>query len=303
MEQDQKASSLIDRNIIRGHQENLNNYSGFINTWVDFGATIIELDLKNNKSQDENIIPVLMLRRFLSVLDGISHLVLIGSEEPLKILARSFLEIALNLEFLVGSDSVEKSRALFVYQRFQKMDYYKKNLKRAKENTKNLEKIREIEGYEEQNDEFQKNSIDFLSSEKYNAYYKRILINKGKPWYWIYDTSLNNLFELAQTSKKELFHTVFYKDWSSNTHGTNILQGSMAMDKDGEGAGVNELRIPYEVQSVIVGLYPCLTDTYQAYLKLRLPAYLPALVEWKVHNFPIFKTLLEKQYIIKSRNT
>jgi hypothetical protein len=302
MEQHHKASSLIDRNISRGYQENLNSYSDFINSWVDFGATIIELDLKNNKSQDENIIPVLMLRRFLSVLDGISHLVLIGSEEPLKILARSFLEIALNLEFLVGSDSVEKSRALFVYQRFQKMDYYKRNIKGAKENVKNLEKIKEIEGYEEQNDEFQKNSIDFLSGEKYNYYFKRILKSKGKPWFWIYDSSLNNLYELAKTSKKELFHTVFYKDWSNNTHGTNILHGSIAIDKDGEGAGVNELRIPYEVQSVIVGLYPCLTDTYQAYLRLRLPAYLPALFKWKVHNSPIFKKLLERQYILKPRN-
>lgn len=296
-----ETMGLINRQKEITYTSNLRGYQKIVDGWVDFGESILIMDLKSKKWKDEETIPILMHRKVLTTLDGLSHMILLGSQDPLMIMGRSALETVLSLEYLVSDDTIEKSRAIFVYDRLKKIKDYKNSLqdfsgKGMKDHSKS-----EFLEWQLKFQLFEQNSFEFLSEHRFIKYFNAMERGKNlrNAWYYYYDSSVNGFKSLCKHVGKLEIYSVLYMPWSNFTHGTNFLNEAIANINENE-AGVNEIRIPFNIQSIVSSFFPIILDLYKVYIDHRTPSLKNDFRVWKLNQLEILRKLMATEFIKKS---
>ncbi|WP_234733413.1 DUF5677 domain-containing protein [Tellurirhabdus bombi] len=227
-------------------REALEEYSKILHEMVCMGTHLLEGSLLKTKGVYEEYVAPLLFKRILEIIDSISILVKEGSIRSCEILLRSFVETGFSLEFLLEQNVDYRSKCYVVVDIYSKISRLKKELQQhpdtanANLNYKNnsflyndtpelfdKEKSKELLKYYEEKllepgyDEINKIYLIKCSNKPYSGKVK---------WYYL-DSNVNNLSQLAIQLKKFDMYDLIYRQYSSPTHGDDILNHDLRLSE------------------------------------------------------------------------
>jgi len=100
-----------------------------------------------------------------------------------------------------------------------------------------------------------------------NAEYQRVKkASKGNPyWYSLYGGP-TSIEKLADYLKLTAMYHILYRQWSSSTHGTDIIQGKISRSSTGQ-TEILQLRLPTEAQVLTVLAVSIALELFQLFIR------------------------------------
>jgi hypothetical protein len=257
-------------------------FADLIQETVNFGTHILEWGLGSASGGDETAPIALSVRHILELLDSVSINIRNSSVDPCKLLLRGALESLFGVVYILEADTTRRSMAFMATYANQRLKTYRKFdltseqgkeyrslLKKdrlagdmiisipptlVKTAVANLESLLKKPEYKEANAE----------------YHKQKKAGSGNPyWYSLYDGP-KNIEKLADHLKLSAMYHILYRQWSSASHGTDIIQGKISARSEGQAA-VLQFRLPTDAQvltsiAVTLGL-----ELFQTVIKHYVP--------------------------------
>ena len=248
----------------------LGKFADVIQETVNFGTHVLEWELSSASGGDETIPITLSVRHILELLDTVSVNIRNSCVDPCKLSLRGALESFFGVAYILETDTTRRAMAfmatyanqrLRTYRRFDQTTEQGKEFRNllkkdrlagdmaislppslVKSAIGNLESLLRKPEYKGANAEYQKQKKAGSS----NPY-----------WYSLYGGP-KNIEKLADHLKLSAMYHILYRQWSSATHGTDIIQGKISARAGGQAA-ILQMRLPTEAQvltllAVTIGL-------------------------------------------------
>lgn len=257
-----------------------NHCSNFISEIISFGTHILIWDVDKRRPGKNNNIPTLFLRNILELGDSISILIRKSSIDPSKIILRTLIESIFQLEYMISSNEKERALCYIVTKANRDIKFYNKFI--ASENSsKQLKSHIKKDNSNINFDKYldhptfinAKNSrVKLLQDEELAEFQLEYLrtnkIKKNPNWYTLFNGP-KDLEQLANTLLDNTRYQIFYRKYSENVHGFNLMKGLVEC---GEGkAQVIQIRDFEDTQSVTSDAVTILIKILNFYVNQRLP--------------------------------
>lgn len=299
---------FIPRNLSPDVERILNEFSSWIDEIVNFGSNLVSWDIQNAQGEEEVLPPILFLRNFLEYNDACSILIKHSSTEPCNSLLRTMLENFLCLEYLLEKETQQRSLCFLFWnanlnrQILLSMDGKSGPYLKLEKAFKNDKVFYDQKPFVQSDIELRiANNHKLLNNLKYkpilDEYDKTKKRLKRKPvWYSLYDGP-ENVEKLANRLGFNAFYEILYRQLSSSTHGTSIIQGKISKNPL-YGVDIYQIRMPSNAQTITTMCFNLSIYLFKTYITKRLPGKLLDYTEWINSISHIFKAL-ETRNIIK----
>ncbi|OFX34147.1 MAG: hypothetical protein A2X08_03610 [Bacteroidetes bacterium GWA2_32_17] len=307
------VEDIIPRNLEPDLEKLLIQLSSGIEELVNFGSNLIKWDIEKSTMDNVDLPPILFFRNFIEQIDAISILIKSSSVEPCKNILRTALENMLYLEYLLDKDFYNRSMSFLVWNYINN----NKNLERLNASSEEYKKIEKVFF----NDKIMKNQIPpiltnvdellntgnlIINSTKfqpfkieYEATQKRLKKNNIS-WYSLFNGP-RNIKELAENLKNTVLYDGFFKNYSSATHGTDILQGKLTSSTQ-KDFGIIQIRDPQNAQHITQNCFNFCLIIFPIYIQKRIPIKQTDFNNWYLGIIEFHRQITEKQLIeIKKR--
>lgn len=257
-------------------------YSGFLEEIVNYGSNIMSWE-PIDSFKGEQALPIsLFLRNYLSYVDACSILVKHSSIEPCNGLLRTSFENLLYILYLIDDPTGKKGKSYIIWNAFEKRKLLSKcdgtseeflKLSKGFKSNELLKDekpliLKNIEKHKEKNN-------NLINSDEYSAIVKEYnrtkdkASNKSINWFSMFGGP-SKIRDLAIKLDFEPFYEILYKNWSSSTHGTSVVDGIVTGDQNGI-AQILQIRLPFDAESV-TGLCTNLSVLlFSKYIKAKHP--------------------------------
>jgi hypothetical protein len=269
----------------------LDRFADLVQETVNFGTHVLDWELGSTSGGDETAPITLSLRHILELLDSVSINIRNSCIDPCKLLLRGALESFFGVAYILETDTTRRAMAfmatysnqrLRTYRRFDQTSEqgkeYRNLLKKdrlagdmivsvppslVKSAIANLESLLTKPAYKEANAEYQKQKKS----------------GSGNPYWYSLHGGPKNIEKLADHLKLQAMYHILYRQWSSASHGTDIIQGKISAQSEGQAA-ILQLRLPTDAQvltslAVTIGL-----ELFQAIIKHYVPARMDDYRAW-----------------------
>lgn len=273
----QEVKEILSRN---SQNEELENLSSLLDDAVNFGTHLLNWEIEKNLAIKENFVYQTFFKNILENVDGISILVRFSSIDNTKSLFRVLLENIFSLQYLLEKDSINRARSYIVSTIHKELKFFEKidfNTDAEKEFRAKMQKDRIFKEnpfsfnfpLSEKRQKSFKNFLmlpEFVNTE---AEYQKTLSKKKNPsWYSLYDGP-NDIEQLAKYLNLSALYETFYRVYSENIHGTNILKNNLIKNKDGIRTGV--MRENQDARDLTLEVLTCLVMMYSNFTIKRIP--------------------------------
>jgi hypothetical protein len=241
----------------------LGRFAFLIEETVNFGTHVLQWELESSAQTNENVPISLSMRHVLELLDSVAINVRNSCVDPCKLLLRGVLESFFAIAFILENDRQRRSLAFMAAYANESLRSYKRydpTTEQGAQFRQLLEKDPALAAVAASIPcEVVKNAIinleQLLKQPEYrevSSEYARMKKRGSRSPYWY---SLfggpNNLEKLADHLRfNELYH-VLYRQWSSATHGMDIIRGKIAPRGEGQAA-ILQHRLPGDAQVLTV---------------------------------------------------
>jgi Family of unknown function (DUF5677) len=263
-------------------QSLLSQYSEFLEEIVNYGSHIMSWKPNDYNKGEQGLPIVLFLRNYLSYIDSCSILVKCSSIEPCHSLLRTSFENLLYILYLIDDSSGKKALGYIIWNAFEKSKLLTRHDGKSKQYLdlvdcyKKTELLNDVQPPIFKNIDKRKETNKRLINARQFAdivkeYHRTSGKFKGKPfaWYNLFDGP-SDIRKLAEKVKLESFYIMLYKNWSSSTHGTSVIDGVVTGDENGI-AQINQIRLPFDAESVTgTGIYLS-AFLFSKYIKAKMP--------------------------------
>jgi hypothetical protein len=300
------VESIIPRTIEKNLSRILDDFSIKIKETVNLGSNILFWDIERNKGGDENLPIILFLRNYLEQLEACSILIKNSFSEPTHILIRTALENFFYIEYLLEKDFERRSLSFLVWNAYREKAYYEKADGKSsayKDLVETYKKDKIVSNFQPivlpniEKLKQQKNELLNLPIYKeVSAEYLKKKDKRNRPeWYSLFKGP-NTIKELADHLKYPAFYKILYQSLSSSTHGTNIIQGKIVVDKN-NSISIYQIRLPLNVEFLTNSCITLSFNLYHDFTSKRLPDKLNDVKNWYLALKPFLDSL--KTQLIK----
>lgn len=256
----------------------LGRFADLIEETVNFGSHVLKWHLEAARGGDETAPVTLSLRHILELLDCVSINIRHSSAEPCKLLLRGALESYFSVAYILEADTKRRAMAFMAVYANQRLKGYRKldpTTQQGKE-FQNLLKEDRIAGNMVISipPSLVQSSIANLESllkkpdyKDANAEYQRLKKAgmKNPYWYSLYGGP-TNIEKLAEHLQLAAMYHILYRQWSSSTHGTDIIQGKISRSSTGQ-TEILQLRLPTEAQVLTVLAVSIALSIFQLFIR------------------------------------
>jgi hypothetical protein len=245
----------------------------------------------NKENSGEEILPeILFLRNLVEEIDSISILVSHSAIDSSKSLLRTELENLLYIEYLFQKDTTKRAMSFLFWDainQHNRNSIFDSKSSRGKELKAKIKKDKLLSNFNPFENssikEIQEQGKILLKQEMYRAtrdeYYKtKNKINKSPNWYSLYNGP-KSLQQLANIVGYPAIYEIFYRNYSSSTHGNDIIRGKLKWSED-ERLQVVQIRHPEDLKLVVINSYHIAIQAYFVFLKNRLPEKRDTFNQW-----------------------
>lgn len=297
--------NFIPRDLDPKVAEILMKYSEFLEEIVNYGSNIMTWKPNDYLKGDEALPISLFLRNYLSYVDACSILVKYSSIEPCNGLLRTSFENLLYILYLIDDPYGQKGLSYIIWNAFEKKKILNKYDGTSNTYFELAEGFKKTVLFKDEMppvlkdvDKFKENNKRLLDSNKYSAVVKEYYRTKNKAkgslfyWYSMFDGPLK-IRDLSTKLDLEPFYESLYKNWSSSTHGTSVIDGIVVADENGI-AQIYQIRLPFDAETV-TGLCTNLSVLlFSKYINAKHPEKQNEFKEWYTEFREETKILLEK---------
>jgi hypothetical protein len=288
-------------------QKILDKYSSWLEEMVNFGSNIISWDIENIRGEEEILPPLLFLRNYLEYIDACSILIKQSSIEPCNSILRTLLENFLSIEYLLDEKTKERSLSFLVWNAFENrklllsMDGKSEYFKKIQTAFKKDKVFKDIPAFVLPNiEQGVQNNQELLKSDKYKntvSEYERTKkkLSKNPNWYSLYEGPLT-MEKLADNLRFNVYYEMLYRTLSSSTHGTAIIQGKIARNKD-KGIDIFQIRLSTGAKNVVSFSINLTSFLFKTYVLKRIPTKKVEFDTWIQTILPILKELETRDII------
>lgn len=273
---------IIDRErAIKEVREHFSDQINLLEDVTNYGSQIITRILdEEQKGLDYFVVISILFKHILTMLDSIATQVSHGNIISAHLQARSNLEVALYIEWILKEDTLKRSKYYYV-------SYYRKEKERIlnyiKNKLKNTKLAQKIESYRNKIEDIPKdidkafldelNRIDAILNRPDLVDIRKDFENieakrKNKQIVdWYVPTGINNLRKLADELKLTEKHYLFYNNYSKLMHGVAINEhvsfnnGKIYLKPLRELIGIDTL-----ITTVLADIFRCYKLVIQKYL-------------------------------------
>lgn len=229
------------------------NYSKLLGEIVLYGQLLLKKE--SEKDNSLSVLPyVLLLRRFLEIMDSISIQIENSGSYVLTMLLRTQVECFFYIQFLLQNETMRECEAFTYWQLKELEKFYKKldpNSQLGKEFA-SKDKNESINNARIDYDQHEANArlIDIsnrLSSERYDQLraieeeFKTEKVKKPE-WYQLLHKEVSNLEKLASHLKMDNYYQVNYRQNSRSIHHNDIFEGTFSEETSNSSIMLVDLR-------------------------------------------------------------
>ncbi|MGV2887146.1 DUF5677 domain-containing protein [Paenibacillus taichungensis] len=263
----------------------LHNTGNMIDEIVNFGSILIEKIGTKHEFTEIHAPFYTLFVQFLSLIDGASVVIRKGHSDALKPIARSVLEISLNLQYMILEDFNEKCLAYQVTEVRGRIKQYRRYI----DDSKNGNELRALFNKRQINI----GEIDYQSriTNLENMLKKDPYLNmdelyeatkkswKNLQWYTVIDISLKSFRDLTIFLDKELYYEVVYKEFSNYSHGGSAMRRMAVVD--GQSAVLPHIRDVDNIINPSIFLVHLILETITAVIESFLPEEMEYYNKWE----------------------
>jgi len=281
----------------------LDQCSNLIDKVIAFGTHVLKWEFDKNLKGDKEVPPLMFLRKLLDTGDAISILLRKSSIDSAKTLVRNLLETGFGLEYLIEDDQERRALSYLVCNYINQIKtleshvsstergkQFKTELKKTKFiNKKPVEKYFDENGLQEQIEDIYKLLESDLYSDVYEEFKKVSRKNKNVSrkrknpnWYHLFEGP-KDIERLAGRLKLNTYYQVHYREYSKETHSSNVYQGKLVKNSNG-GTDIFQLRFIKDADTVAQNTVTTLLRLIQEYIDLRLPERKIEHTNWHVNE-------------------
>jgi hypothetical protein len=241
----------------------LGRFADLIDETINFGSHVLKWHLESARGGDETAPITLSFRHILELLDAVSINIRNSSVDPCKLLLRGALESYFGVAYILETDTERRAMAFMATYVNQRLKTYRKldpTTQQGKEFRSVLKKDHlgasmvisiptpVIEAAIANLESLVKKAAYKDAHAEYNRLKKAN--SKNPYWYSLYGGP-TNIEKLADHLNMQAFYHILYRQWSSSTHGTDIIQGNISRSSTGQ-TEILQLRLPKEPQALTV---------------------------------------------------
>lgn len=258
----------------------LDFFGDTMDKFVDFGSNFFLWE-DYSKGGEEHIAPTMLIRHFLDILDSISVLTKKCCPDTAKLLLRGLLETHFSLEYLLDSNTYNKSIAFFIEDLLAEIEVIEKMI--SVRDTKNGKDHRfRVNDTELTLDGVLIKKKEILQLPQFKAVFEEFERTKGKSkyyphWYQCFNGP-KTIKEIAKSLSKEDLYNNIYSVYSRNTHGTDIVGGKLS--NEGGYAEIVQIRRPNDAQQVARFTVYLANTTLKNYIVNRIPQKMEIYTKW-----------------------
>lgn len=280
----QEIKEILSRN---SQTEELQNLSTFLDDTVNFGTHLLKWEIEKNLARKENVVYQTFFKNILENADGISILIKYSSVENTKLLFRVLIENILNLEYLLEKDSKNRAIAYIVCTLYKELNFFNKmdpQTDPGKEFRAKLKNDRVFKNisipFSERIKQGVEKNIEINEFESAKKEYQRTSKSRKNPnWFSLYDGP-KNIEQLAKHLNLYYLYEGFYRGYSENVHGSNVLKNNLVETENGIRIGV--MRENQFANNISLEVLDCLAFTYHNFVQKRIPEKNEILEKWLV---------------------
>ena len=289
-------------------KEKLHLFSNTLEEIINFGTHLLTADIQKKRSGKDNFIPTLFFRNILDIADSISILIKESASDPAKIQLRSLLESCLNLTYMIEEKEKRRGLSYMVWKANKDIKYYNQFLSKEQSSKELIKKV--------ENDDLNLNLEQFhdhqevlkakaskkilLQKAEFNDIQFEYLRTKKKfnrrkfNWYSMYDGPIN-VEKLAKHLKQSSQYEFFYRKYSDNVHGTDLMKG---LARSGKGYGqLIQLRDFEHPQEVTTDTISMLLSIYNQFTSKRIPEFKSEFRNWYFNFQEMYNTITGEKHI------
>ena len=239
--------------------QTLGRFADLVEETVNFGTHVLQWHLNSATGGDQTIPITLSLRHILELLDCVSINLRHSCVDPCKLLLRGVLESFFAIAYIVESDTSRRAMAFMAAYAHQRIRTYKRFDVSTEQGRDFLNLLKQdrlashmaISLPPSVVQSATANMESLLEEPEYKdaiaEYLRRKRAGTGNPyWYSLYGGP-RNIEKLADHLKLSGIYHILYRQWSSATHGTDIIQGKITRTETGKGA-IRQIRLPTDAQ-------------------------------------------------------
>jgi hypothetical protein len=288
----------------------LGRFGNLIDEAVYFGTHVLKWHLESTRGGDETVPVTLSFRHILELLYCVSLNIRRSLVDPCKLLLRGALESFFGVAYILEADTNRRSMAFMATYANQRMKTYRKldpSTDQGKEFARLIKKDRIAANMVlTVPPSLVRSSIANLESllkrpeyKDANAEYQRMRKTgtKNPYWYSLYGGP-KNVEKLADHLGLVAMYHILYRQWSSSTHGTDIIHGKISQSETGHGA-ILQLRLPTEAQTLTVLAVSLALELYQLFINRYAPDKANVYKSWyKKEIRPVYVRLTGEKIIL-----
>lgn len=284
------VKEILSRKLEVELENELNRITDGLEEAVNFGTQILNKGMKKGGTEAD-LPAALFLRNMLENIDAITILIRSGVVEPCNNLLRTALENLFSLEYLLADPNkiTERSRSFLVWNFLSQEKWLSKagkvtsGYKEMEAKFKKDRLMKHAFPYLIDTDKQGKEMLEkILSLPDYQGvkqeYDRTKKIKKNPAWYSLYDGP-TNLEQVANLLDLPALYEVLYRGWSPTTHGNNILQGKIEINKEGF-AEIAPLRHTEAAASIVQHCMNICILSFRVFVSWRLPEMGKDYQEW-----------------------
>ena len=288
----------------------LARFADLIQETVNFGTHVLEWELSSAPGGDETAPITLSIRHILELLDSTSISIRNSCVDPCKLLLRGALESFFGVAYILETDTTRRAMAFMATYANQRLRTYRKFDPTTQQGTefRNLLKKDRLAGdmVISLSHSFVESAITNLEGllrrpeyiEANAEYQKQRKTGSSNPyWYSIYGGP-RNIEKLADHLKLSAMYHILYRQWSSATHGTDIIQGKISPQSDGKAA-ILQFRLPTDAQVLTLLAVSIGLELFQIVIKHYVPTRMDDYRSWYTKEIRPVYTILTQDSIIQ----
>jgi hypothetical protein len=288
----------------------LGKFADLIDETVNFGSHVLKWHLESARGGDETAPITLSFRHILELLDAVSINIRNSSVDPCKLLLRGALESYFGVAYILETDTERRAMAFMATYVNQRLKTYRKldpTTQQGKEFRKLLKKdpIGASMVISIPTATIQAAIANLESLVKKPAYqnahneYARIRKagSKNPYWYSLYGGP-TNIEKLADHLNMQAVYHILYRQWSSSTHGTDIIQGNISRSSTGQ-AEILQLRLPKEPQLLTLLAVSIALKLFRLFIERYSPEKSAEYKSWYTKEIQAIYLRLTKDKIIQ----
>lgn len=276
---------------------------------VRFGTHVFVWHSEASAGRRDEVVPVaMMLRHLLEMLDAVSALVRASIIEPAHLPLRSAFEAAVQIEWIIQSDSDRRGMAFMVWHAHHRIKLYRQ-FDRAMQQGKELAAKLTGTVYDgiDASGKFdlpaaRANMESVLIKPHYqeaaHEYHKLQKERKRSPqWFQLFGGP-DSLEQLASRVGMPEWYQILYRQWSGVAHATDVITGKLS-GRDG-GTAIQQLRWPGGVEGVYNFSVSLALRTFRHLIAATVPEKQNEMRDWYIREVrPLYQGISGRTIIVE----